>query len=194
VSEIHQFLTGYFFWISFAVFLAGLIVQSAAFFQAEREQNHLFFKRFDTLILIRPVIKWFLKPSSGNGFINLILVLFRLSLFIVPVFLLSHNIMWMEFFNWKLPSFENIIFDTMTIIVVVCSIVLFFYNFAKGDKKRALLLILVFGSFLTGLLAHHQIAGEYEFMLLAHILTSELLLIFSPFAMTRVSLKISAGG
>ena len=191
MSEIYQFLTGYFFWISLTVFLTGLIYQSAAFFQIERQQNNLFFKKFDTLILLRPVIKWFLKPSSGNAFISLILVLFRLSLIVVPVFLLSHNMLWMEFFNWQFPSFDNMIFDTMTIIVIICSIVLFFYNFVKGYKKRAILLILIFASFFTGLIARHQLVGEYEFMLLAHIVTSELLLIFSPFAMARVSIEKS---
>ena len=182
MSVIHQFLSGYFFWLCFAFFITGIVIRFSVFYHNEREQNGDYFKKTDFFLFVSFLFEWLLKPSHANTPFR---ILFRFFLVAVPLFFLSHNILWKEFFGWQLPAFQNIILDLMAVAVAAGSIILFIQSLLNNKKKESFFLLLIFVSFSTGILARYQVGGLYEYLLLMHILFSEIMLIFSPFVMVK---------
>ena len=118
---------------------------------------------------------------------TIVTFLFHIGLVFIPIFLLSHNILWYESWGiswWCLP--EGIA-DIGTLIVIFCCVFFFLrrvfapeVRFVTFDSDY-LILIISFLPFMTGFLAYHQMLLPHKTMVILHILFGELMLIAIPF-------------
>jgi len=121
-----------------------------------------------------------------NPILTIVTILFHISLLIVPIFLLSHIILWYE--SWKILywSIPELLADIMTIFVLLGCVFFLVRRITNPGAKKVsgpadfLLLLAIFVPFFTGFLATHQ-WGPYRTILILHIISSEVLLILIPF-------------
>jgi nitrate reductase gamma subunit len=115
---------------------------------------------------------------------------FHISLVLTPIFLLAHIVLVYE--SWRIQwwSMPEGVSDVLTVLVVLGCVFFLVRRIVAPEVKNVtylsdyVLLSLVVLPFLSGFLAYHQL-GPYHSMLIAHILTGEILLVAIPF--TRLS-------
>lgn len=190
MDGLYEFLTGPAVWISFIIFIGGLIFRLAYLFGLSKERDRVFYNHASLKWGLRSIIHWLIPLGSvslrAQPVFAIAAYVFHLCLLIVPLFLLSHNILWREALGISLPSLPENITDYMTIVCIVAALFLLVRRIAKPEVRILttawdyFLLLLTMAPFVTGFLAYRQI-GPYEVMLIAHILTAEILLIAIPF-------------
>jgi nitrate reductase gamma subunit len=143
---------------------------------------------------IRSMIHWSVPfwpvNSRRHPIMTIVTFFFHFSLIFVPIFLLSHVLLWDYYHGVSLWSPPDSIADIMTVIVILSC--LFFAGrriFLKQVRFVTsamdwIVLLIVFLPFFTGFMAYHQI-GPYNFMIIFHIITGEIMLMAIPF--TRLS-------
>jgi len=112
--------------------------------------------------------------------------LFHLMIFLVPLLLLSHIVLIEESFPVSWITLKDPIADILTILVIAALIFFAVRRLMVPEVKFLtkfsdfIFLLLVALPFVTGFIAYHQWFA-YRFMVIAHILTGELILILIPF-------------
>ncbi len=113
-------------------------------------------------------------------------VVFHLLLFVVPIFLLAHNELIRGAIGFSLPSLPDDLSDFLTILVLFCG---GFFLFRRIFIRRVraistlwdyFILLVTVTPFASGFLAFHQ-WGDYQTVMLVHIVSAELALILIPF-------------
>ncbi len=187
-------------WISFIIFLIGSIYRTIRFisFTRKKEFPQLFKapkkkapkKKAPPKVIddvVPPPINTFKFTVFGRHPVVLtVSVVFHLILFIAPIFLLAHNILFDEAIGISLCSFPEKITDYMTIIFLVCAL-FFLLRRIFVSQVRAIssfydyiILFITVAPFATGLLAYYQIF-DYKAVIILHMLAGELMLIAAPF-------------
>ena len=192
---MYQFLTGPLAWLSFAIFLIGLIVRTVLYIRgfswkfdrvATKEQSPSGIKG-----VLSPIFLWLFpfidrRWRNNVGFAILVLV-FRIGLVVMPIFLLAHNIILKERWGirfWTLPETTA---DILTIAVIFSAVFLILRCVALPGLRNIttvydyVLLAILLAPLITGFLAYHQVP-TYRFWLIAHIICGEIMLIAIPFA------------
>jgi nitrate reductase gamma subunit len=114
-------------------------------------------------------------------------VIFHVFLFVTPIFLLAHNELFRKAFGFSLPGLSDRTTDMLTIIFLMCGA---FFLFRRIFTKRVraittlydyLVLLVTLTPFITGFLAFRQ-WGDYQTVMIVHIVSGELMLIFIPFS------------
>jgi nitrate reductase gamma subunit len=191
--KLYEFLTGSALWAAFAIFIVGLSVRVTYFYASSKKECH----RADLKTAVRSNIQWLIRPGAGSRprpVFSMAFILFHVSLFGVPLFLLAHNTLWEEAFNISLPSLPDSFADTLTVVFLISALVLACRRIF-GVEARSLstvrhysMLGLTIAPFLTGFLAYHQI-GSYELNMILHVIFAEILLIVIPFSkMSHIAL------
>jgi len=112
--------------------------------------------------------------------------LFHVCLFILPLFLLGHNVLVELALGISLPSFPEYITDGMTLVVLFCCAFFLIRRVALArvraisDLSDYLVLALATVPFLSGFLAFHQIF-DYQMVMIVHMISGELMLMAIPF-------------
>lgn len=136
--------------------------------------------------LVHGLIPFASTSMRSHPVFTVVTVLFHICLLLLPVFLLSHIILWYESWEllwWSLP--DNVA-DIMTVWVILACLVFVVRRGTDSAEKQVsrksdmVLPLLALLPFLTGFLAAHQ-WGPYRQLLILHILSGELLLISIPF-------------
>ncbi|MBI9091177.1 MAG: hypothetical protein JEZ12_18345 [Desulfobacterium sp.] len=113
-------------------------------------------------------------------------IIFHLALILTPLFLFGHNILLDVSTGLHFPSLPESVTDSMTMTVLACCL---FFLFRRLFVKRVraittfsdyMMLSIAGAPFLTGLLAYHHV-GHYETMILAHMLSGEIMIMMLPF-------------
>ena len=132
------------------------------------------------------MVPWGSASMRLQPVFTLVVFIFHFTLLAVPLFFYAHNVMWDEALGISLWSMPNRWADGMSIILMVSIIFLILRRIVRSEVRILtgawdyILLIITALPFLTGFLAYHQI-GPYEPMMIAHVLTGEILLILIPF-------------
>jgi nitrate reductase gamma subunit len=154
------------------------------------KKDQIVFPRMGLRECVLSLFEWLLPYTRTNVKKRPVLVfatfVFHISLIVTPLFILSHNLLWQESWNigwWCLPE---TIGDIMTAIVI-CSCLFFLVRRLVLAEVQMVtrasdyfLLLSILAPFLTGFLAYHQWFA-YKPILMAHILSGEILLISIPF-------------
>jgi nitrate reductase gamma subunit len=118
--------------------------------------------------------------------VTVVTVIFHVFLFVTPIFLLAHNELFRKAFGFSLPSLSDQTTDMMTIIFLLCG-GFFLYRRIFVRRVRAIttlwdfvILAVTLTPFVTGFLAFRQ-WGDYQTVMIVHILSGELMLILIPF-------------
>ncbi|MFC1840115.1 TmcC family electron transfer complex membrane anchor subunit [Thermodesulfobacteriota bacterium] len=188
--SLYSFLTGPMFWISVAVFLAGIIFKLIRMLILVKEKEAFILSYLSLKYGLRSVLHWIIPFASSNMRQHPIMTLaafsFHICLLVTPLFLLAHIILIDEAINisyWALP---DALADLMTIIVIGGCLFFMVRRIIKPEVRFVttysdyLFLFIIALPFITGLWAASQLPG-YSYVLLLHIFSGELMLILIPF-------------
>lgn len=194
---MYEFVRGPMMWIAFAICILGLIYQAYRLFRLTRRKDEIFYTSVGKSSSVSERLLQFFKgwlkgikdwsitvKGTVIGLQPLLAVLtfvFHVCLIVTPLFLMAHNILLFESWQWNLPSFSEFATDILTIVFLICTAV-FLVRRIFVPRVRAvstlwdyLLLLITLAPFLTGYLAYHQLV-EYETIIIIHILAGELML------------------
>jgi nitrate reductase gamma subunit len=190
MHDIYAFVSGPLVWVSFALFFGGLLYKFLSLALLARKKDPMVYEYMSLRYGLRSIIRWNIPYATRNMRLHPVTTFvwftFHFCLLVAPIFLSAHLILFEEAFGIRIPALPDGIADGMT-MVVIASLLYFggrrilipevrYVTFAK----EYLVLLMVLAPFLTGFLAYHQV-GPYDFMLILHILTGEILLVALPF-------------
>lgn len=185
------FIMGPMVWISAIVFFGGLALKFIRIVGSAREKEPFIFSYLTVKHSFRSIGAWLVPffPNSTrlSPVFYAVSYLFHLLLFLVPIFLASHIVLLNEAFGWSWPALPDGVADVLT-LAIVASLAFFAVrrqtvpevNYLTTAKDYLLILIVAL-PFITGFLAYHQWVA-YRWMVVAHVLTGELMLIMVPFS------------
>jgi nitrate reductase gamma subunit len=186
-----DFIMGPMVWISALVFLFGLIFKFFRIIKEINEKEKFIFSYLSLKYSLRSIGAWlipFLPASTKKRPVFWgISYIFHVLLFIVPLFLMSHIILLDEAFGIFWLALNDGLADFLTIIVILALVFFGVRRAVEPDVKFLtsfkdyILLIIIMLPFLTGFLAYHQFF-LYKWIMIAHILSGELMLIIIPFS------------
>lgn len=185
-----NFIMGPMVWISFSILFIGIIFRLYKLIKLANEKEKFIFTYFSFKYGFRSIFAWltpFLPVSTRQKpFFYGISYIFHLLLFLLPLFLLSHVVLLEESMQWSWITFSDPIADALT-LVVIFSLVFFMVRRVIVPEVKFLtsasdfIFILIVGiPFITGFIAYHQFFA-YQWMVIIHVLSSELMLILIPF-------------
>lgn len=187
---LYNLVRGPLVYIAFIVFIGGSIYRIKTFIDLVKKDKTIM--PFISLkYTLRSLLHWMIPFNTVNWrrrpVVTIVTFLFHIGLVFIPIFLLSHNILWRESWGitwWCLPEW---IADIMTLIVIFCCIFFFLRRIFAPEVKFVsfdsdyLMLVISFLPFMTGFLAYHQLLLPHKTMVILHILFGELMLIAIPF-------------
>jgi nitrate reductase gamma subunit len=194
---MYDFFRGPLLWFSFILFIGGVIYRTVQLFILTRKKKSAFYtskslKKTESVKYSDEEQKIELLVSFQNTLIGkhpvmaIISTIFHFCLFITPVFLAAHNLVFYESWGFSIFTLSDSICDILTVIFLLCSI-FFLIRRLVINKVQAIttvydyfLLIVTAAPFLTGYFAYHQ-WFDYNLVLTIHILTGEIMLMAIPF-------------
>jgi nitrate reductase gamma subunit len=194
---MYEFIRGPFIWISFLIFILGLIYQVFRFFSLTQRKELIFAdlpfspdkppkktfsqKAAEWLLLLKKRTIWGVHP-----WMTLITSILHVSLFLIPLTLLGHNILLREAWGISLWSFSESASDVLTLIPLILG-AFFLLRRIFVRQVRAittaydyLVLLITIAPFVTGYFAYRQWL-DYNTMIFLHILSGEIMFITIPF-------------
>ncbi len=191
LNALYLFLTGPGLWITFVIFIGGLILRLVYLFGLSRGRDRVFYNHMSISWAMKSILRWLIPLGSASlrsqPAFSLVFFIFHGCLLGVPLFLLAHNMLWDEVFGVSLLSMREYLADVFTFIFIGCAIFLFARRRLRPEVRILTtfwdyaLLVLTTLPFATGFLASHQ-WGHYEVTLMIHVLSAEILLIIIPFS------------
>jgi len=191
---MYQIITGPLLWLSFAIFFIGCIVRIVLYikgldWQADRVAYtaHL---SHGIKGAVRSIFFWLFPFGTRSWRINpvftAVFFIFHICLIITPIFLLAHNIILKQRWGFSLPTIPESIANLMTAAVIITIVFMVLRRIALAEVRILttpydyLVLAIAAAPFITGFLAYHLAPG-YNFWVIAHILSGEIMLITIPF-------------
>ncbi len=138
----------------------------------------------------RSIVSWLIPFGTASwrfypGFTVLVFV-FHIGLLVVPLFLLGHNMMMADAWGFSFPTIPEALADTLTVAMLIAGLFILLRRIALPSVRiltkpyDLIVLVIAIAPFLTGFLARMQV-GDYNFWLIAHILSGEIFLVAIPF-------------
>lgn len=194
-----EFIMGPMVWISFLVFFGGVAFRLTRIIRELRAKEGYVFSYMTWYHSLRSIGAWLIpfypRATRCQPLFYGASYLFHLGLFAVPLFLSAHIVLVEEAFNISWPALNDGLADLMTVVVMAALVFFAGRRLVQPEVKFLttsrdfLLLLAVLLPFLTGFLAYHQVFA-YQWMMILHILSGELMLILIPFS--RFSHMITA--
>ncbi len=191
---MYAFLTGPMLWVSFLVFALGMTYRVIWYIRGlDWRLDRVAYKPHLSMGFrgaIQSIYRWLTplgsrswrtQPFMATGFF-----FFHVGAVIVPIFLAGHNVILQERFGFSLPVLPMCVADALTILAIIGLGMLALRRIALSEVRILtspydwFILALSAAPFITGFIARMHM-GDYDFWLLAHILTGELMLILAPF-------------
>ncbi|MFH0813476.1 MAG: nitrate reductase [Pseudomonadota bacterium] len=186
---MYEFIKGPLVWISFIVFIGGSLYQLISMLKLAKKDK-IIYPYMSLKFSLRSLIHW-LTPFATTNMrkqpeMTIMTFAFHISLVLMPIFLLPHNILIERAWGiswWTLPKG---IADVMTLIVIFAAIVFFIRRISNPVVKFVtvpsdyLLLVIAVVPFITGFLAYHHLL-PYKPMSMLHMLSGEIMLMAIPF-------------
>lgn len=186
----YQFIRGPLVWLSFVIFIGGNLYKFLSMLSLAKKDK-VVFPYINLKYSLRSILHWVIPFASTNWRkrpgMTVITFLFHTCLLVAPVFLIAHNALIKESWNFRLWTIPETIADVMTVVVILCALIFLIRRLVVPEVifvtfgSDYIILALAVLPFLTGFFAYHQIMLEYELMLTLHILAGELMLIAIPF-------------
>jgi nitrate reductase gamma subunit len=192
--ELYALAVGPLAWLAFGVFVIGSLARLFGMYSLAKKKDAAFLSYMTWRYSLRSILHWLIPFGSlgwrENPALTVATYVFHICLFLVPIFLLSHVVLWDMNFGIDYASLPDGLADGLT-MAVMAACLFFAWRRASLPEVRFvtsthdwLVLVLVFATFTTGFLAYHQI-GDSLTLTTLHILCGEAMLIAIPF--TRLS-------
>jgi nitrate reductase gamma subunit len=192
--DVYSFVSGPLVWLAFIVFIGGCLYRLIHLIMLVNQKEKFIFTYMSFKYSFRSIFHWIVPFATESWRLHPILTIatfaFHICLLIVPIFLLSHVVLWDEAWNiswWSLPDSVS---DFMTFIVIAGCVFFLIRRLKLPEVKFVtsasdyIILAIVAAPFVMGFLAYHQWFG-YQFLLILHIISGEVMLMAIPF--TRLS-------
>ncbi|MCP4346373.1 MAG: hypothetical protein GY795_12705 [Desulfobacterales bacterium] len=191
---MYQFVTGPLAWLSFIIFFVGLAARFIMYVRGLDWQLDRVTYTVNTSYgikgALRSIFFWLIPFGTRSWRVNpgftVLFFVFHLGLLVTPVFLQAHNILLKERWGISLWTISDCTADILTIAMLVAAVFLILRRIALSEVRIItdwydyLVLAITVAPFITGFLASHNI-GDYQFWLILHILSGEIMLIAIPF-------------
>ena len=195
---MYEFVAGPLALLAFLVFFVGIIVRTVMYVRGLNWQmDRVAYREYVSHGIkgaARSIIFWMLPYGTqswrNNPFFTLLVFVLHIGALITPVFLLGHNIMIKASWGFSLPTLSESTADILTIATILAVVFLILRRIAMPEVRIMttaydyLILVIAVAPFITGLIARYQV-GNYDFWLIAHILSGEILLVAIP--LTKLS-------
>lgn len=185
------FIMGPMVWISLLVCLFGLVFKVVRIIREISAREHYLFSYISLKHSLRSIGAWlipfFPRSTRIRPVYYAVSYLFHLLLFILPLFVMSHVVLFNESFQVALPALNDQAADIMTLAVIGALIFFALRRRMVRDVRYLtswqdyLLLLVVALPFVSGFLAYHQVA-PYRWMAVFHVLSGEFVLMVLPFS------------
>ncbi len=193
-KNMYQFVTGPLLWLSFSVFLIGVIFHIVQYIKGlDWKQDRVAYTQhipFGLKGALRSVLFWLFPYGTrswrNNPVFTCFIFVFHIGLVITPIFLQAHNLILRERWGFSLFTISDFYADILTLAVIVSAVFLIIRRIALEHVRFItsaydyLLIAISAAPFITGMLAYHQVSN-YRFWIVAHVLSGEIMLIAIPF-------------
>lgn len=191
---MYELVTGPVAWAAFAIFFIGLIYRVIWYIRGlDWKADRVAYTQYPFYAAkgaLRSIFYWLFPFGTRSWrfypFFTLMFFTFHIGLLIAPIFLNAHNIMLQERWGFSLPTISDATADALTFLMLVAAVFLVLRRISLPEVRILttwydyLLLLITVAPFITGFIAYHHI-GDYQFWLLAHIITGEIMLVTIPF-------------
>lgn len=188
--DYYELVRGPLAFLSFAVFIFGLCFRLFQFYWRGTNPKMLYPGKslsngFKSIFL--GVVPFATRFMRERPLFTVITVLFHICVIVLPLFFLSHTVLWVESYGLLWPNIPDGMADVMTLFALFACLFFFIRRVKVPEVRQVsqlsdfLLIVVIFLSFLTGFLAFHQM-GPYRPMLITHILSGEILIVIIPFS------------
>ncbi len=190
MHTVYEFVSGPLVWLSFAIFLCGIAYRIWRLYRLASHKERFLFTHMSAKYGLRSLVRWFTPFSTMNMRMNPVLTavsfIFHACIILVPLFLLSHIVLWEEAWGiswWALPE---ALADGMTVVAIGACLFFVVRRMVQPEVRFVstcqdyFFLVLVALPFITGFYCYHQWPG-YSAMLILHILSGEVVLAVMPF-------------
>ncbi len=188
------FLTGPMLLISLAVFFGGLAFRAVMYIRGLSWQlDRVAYRPHMALGLkgaAQSIRRWMIPGAThswrAQPFMMAGFFLFHIGAVLVPLFLLGHQVLLAQVLGFSLPTLPSVVADVLTVLAIIGGAMLALRRIALTEVRILttaydwLILAVSLAPFVTGFVARMH-WGTYEFWIIAHIITGELLLILTPF-------------
>jgi nitrate reductase gamma subunit len=194
MHSFYNFVSGPLAWVAFLLFFGGCIYRIVTMLRLVAQKERFIFTYMSWRYSLRSILHWITPFGTVNWrrkpVLTIVTFTFHICLLIVPLFLLSHVVLWDEAFGiswWTLP---DALADVMTIVVILGAIYFLVRRVTQPEVKFVtsasdfVILGIVAAPFVTGFLAYHQ-WFNYPLMMSLHVLAGDIMLAAIPF--TRLS-------
>jgi nitrate reductase gamma subunit len=194
MHAIYNLIAGPLAWATFILFIGGILYRLIHMFYLVKKKEGFIFTYMSWKYSLRSIFRWIIPFATVNWrrhpALTIMTFTFHICLMVTPIFLLSHAILWDEYWNISWWSLPDELADFMTLIVIVNCIYFLIRRRVSPEVRFVtyasdyVILAIVAAPFITGFLAYHQWFG-YQFFAILHILAGEIMLVAIPF--TRLS-------
>jgi len=191
MHNLYNLVSGPLVWISFIIFVGGSLYRLISMLYLVNKKEKYIFTYMSWKYSLRSILHWIIPFGSVNmrkhPVMTVVTFAFHICLIAVPVFLLSHIVLWNESWNISWPALPDFTADIMTLIVIACCIFFLFRRTLAPEVRYVtsasdyVLLLIAAAPFITGFIAYHQWLN-YRFFVILHILSGEIMLIAIPFS------------
>ncbi len=191
---IYDFVSGPLAWAAFIVFVAGSLYRLIELIHLVNKKERFIYSYMSWKYSLRSILRWMIPMGTegwkSNPTLTIVTFVFHICLILVPVFLLSHIILWDESWNISWWSLPDPVADIMCVIVIVCCVFFLIRRLTSPVVQYVtsisdyIILAMVAAPFITGFFAYHQWFG-YQAFVVIHIISGEIMLMAIPF--TRLS-------
>ena len=191
---MYEFVTGPLAWLAFGIFFIGLLYRLVWYIRGLNWQMDRVAYSKNVAYGIRGALRsifFWIVPFGTHGWrfypgFTILVFVFHICLLATPIFLMGHNVLLLERWGFSLPTLPEGLADGMTLAVIVAAVFIILRRIALPEVRILtkpydfLVLAIAVAPFLTGFLAYHQM-GSYDFWIVAHVLSGEILLVAIPF-------------
>lgn len=199
MNAAYEFVTGPLAWAAWGIFLLGSAWRLVSMYQLAKKKDASSLAFMDWGFSLRSIVNW-LIPFNALGWkknpaMTVATFAFHICLFVGPIFLAAHVMLWDQFFGISYVSLPDNVADIMTLVVIAACLYFAGRRFMQPEVRYIttgqdwLALVIVLAPFLTGFLAYHQVGG-YDLMIILHVVAGEIMLAAIPF--TRLSHMVFA--
>jgi nitrate reductase gamma subunit len=194
MHTLYSIVAGPLAWAAFIVFFGGILFRLVRMFLDIRRKEQFILTYMSLKYSLRSIGHWIVPFATLNWrrqpVLTVVTFVFHLGLILTPLFLSAHIVLLDDSLNLSWASLPDGLADAWTLLVI-CAIAYYAVRRLVRPEVRYVtdagdfvLLLLVAAPFVTGFLSYHQ-WGETQGLMIAHMLTGEILLAAIPF--TRLS-------
>ncbi len=194
MHAVYNFVSGPLVWVSFILFFGGSIYRIVSMAQMAKKTDPVVYHFWSLKYAMRSISHWIIPFASENmrkhPAMTIVTFAFHICLFIAPLFLFAHIILFKASWNISWIYLPDTVADVMTWIVIGACIFFLVRRLTQPEVKYVtsfsdyVILAIVAAPFITGFWTYHQWVG-FRIMGIAHILSGEIMLAAIPF--TRLS-------